>query len=115
MNSNDFDKLFDGFGEEQEKLGYSEITTEQAAILGHFISYLENAGLLMVWQPIESAPKGKHDVFLVGGETETPCVVVNTSESYPMYKDYPFHTYYGAHPLPKDKFTRWMLLPKGDA
>ena len=97
-----FDFTIENDSWEQPKFKHSHLQTKfEGWLMGR-----------MVWRPIESAPKGRHDVFLVGGETETPCVVVNTSESYPMHKDYPFCTYYGAHPLPRSKFKWWMPLPK---
>lgn len=48
MTENEFDKLFDNFIEEQERLDFPTITDEQATIIGYFISYLENAGLLQI-------------------------------------------------------------------
>lgn len=46
MKEQTFNKIFDGFCEEQKLLGYTMVTDSEAFIIGHFISYLENAGLL---------------------------------------------------------------------
>lgn len=43
MSEDEFNKIFDSFEEEQKKLGYDEMTTEQAVIIGHFTSFIENS------------------------------------------------------------------------
>lgn len=81
MSEDEFNKLFDGFGEEQKLLGYPMMTDEQAAIIGHFISYLENAKLigLATYNPEthlliakDEVPMGlkdalKHSIFIQNG------------------------------------------------
>lgn len=46
MTKDEFNKIFDEFEAEQKRLGYSMMTNGQASIIGQFVSYLENAGLL---------------------------------------------------------------------
>lgn len=69
------------------------------------------------WQPIESAPRDKHEVFLVcSKKLYPPYVVVNASDDCPLKASYPWRTYLGGNyigdPIYSGKITHWRPLPK---
>lgn len=87
-------------GETQKYLGH-------ASILNSAIDYIHSKGLLMVWQPIETAPKDGTDIIVNMPQVESGCTFV-------YWENGRWHLTYDGKPLlPHVKPpTAWMPLPR---
>lgn len=87
-------------------------TIKKYAII-YAIDYLHSRGYLGgVWQPIETAPKGKHEIFYVSSKKYyPPYVVVNAAKDCPLKDEYPWRTHQSGNMIHKSIITHWQPLP----
>ena len=65
------------------------------------------------WQPIETAPKGNHEIFYVSSKKYyPPYVVVNAAKDCPLKDEYPWRAHQSGNMIHKSIITHWMPLPK---